>query len=104
MANSGLMFKTRSIRHVIASFPGPHSTYFQEQLAAKEVTLELVPQGILCERMRAAAAGSSRVLHDRWRRHGSRCRKRRARHRREALHLGDAHPRRLRSHQGGERR
>src|SRR6202790_1472245 len=53
----GLMFKNGQVRHVIASFPGPHSTYFQEQLADKKVTLELVPQGILCERMRAAAAG-----------------------------------------------
>ena len=53
----GLMFKQRQIKHVIASFPGPHSTYFQEQLAAGRVTLELVPQGILCERMRTAAAG-----------------------------------------------
>ena len=53
----GVMFKNGQVRHVIASFPGPHSDYFQEQLAAKIVTLELVPQGILCERMRAAAAG-----------------------------------------------
>jgi 3-oxoadipate CoA-transferase alpha subunit len=53
----GLIFKNNQIRHVIAAFPGPNSTYFQERLAAKEVTLELVPQGILCERMRAAAAG-----------------------------------------------
>lgn len=53
----GLMFKNNQIRHVIASFPGPHSNYFQNRYAAKEVTLELVPQGILCERMRAAAAG-----------------------------------------------
>jgi 3-oxoacid CoA-transferase subunit A len=53
----GLMFKNNQIKHVIASFPGPHSSYFQERFAAKEVTLELVPQGILCERMRAAAAG-----------------------------------------------
>jgi 3-oxoacid CoA-transferase A subunit len=53
----GLMFKNKQIKHVIASFPGPHSGYFQDQFAAKEVTLELVPQGILCERMRAAAAG-----------------------------------------------
>jgi 3-oxoadipate CoA-transferase, alpha subunit len=53
----GLMFKNGQIKHVIASFPGPHATYFQEQYAAKKVTLELVPQGILCERMRAAAAG-----------------------------------------------
>jgi 3-oxoadipate CoA-transferase alpha subunit len=53
----GLLFKHDRIRHVIASFPGPHATYFQQRFAAKQVTLELVPQGILCERMRAAAAG-----------------------------------------------
>jgi len=53
----GIMFKHHRIRHIIASFPGPHSYYFQEQYSAKEVTIELVPQGILCERMRAAAAG-----------------------------------------------
>jgi 3-oxoadipate CoA-transferase, alpha subunit len=53
----GVLFKLNRIRHIIASFPGPHSNYFQERLAAKEVSIELVPQGILCERMRAAAAG-----------------------------------------------
>jgi 3-oxoadipate CoA-transferase, alpha subunit len=53
----GLMFKNGQISHVIASFPGPHANYFQERFAAKEVTLELLPQGILCERIRAAAAG-----------------------------------------------
>jgi 3-oxoacid CoA-transferase A subunit len=53
----GILFKLNRIRHIIASFPGPHSNHFQERLAAKEVTIELVPQGILCERMRAAAAG-----------------------------------------------
>ena len=53
----GLMFKNGQISHVIASFPGPHADHFQERFAAKDVTLELVPQGILCERMRAAAAG-----------------------------------------------
>ncbi|MGC1417155.1 MAG: 3-oxoacid CoA-transferase subunit A [Candidatus Acidiferrum sp.] len=53
----GLLFKNTQIRHVIAAFPGPHSYYFQEQFAEKQVALELVPQGILCERMRAAAAG-----------------------------------------------
>ena len=53
----GLMFKNNQVKHVIASFPGPHANHFQERYAAKEVTLELVPQGILCERMRAAAAG-----------------------------------------------
>jgi 3-oxoacid CoA-transferase A subunit len=53
----GLMFKNNQIKHVIASFPGPHANYFQQRFAAREVTLDLVPQGILCERMRAAAAG-----------------------------------------------
>ncbi len=53
----GLMFKNNQIKHAIAAFPGPHANYFLERYAAKEVTLELVPQGILCERMRAAAAG-----------------------------------------------
>lgn len=53
----GLLFKNGQIRHVIGSFPGPHANYFQERFAAGEVTLDLVPQGILCERMRAAAAG-----------------------------------------------
>ena len=53
----GIMFKNGQVSHVIASFPGPQSNYFQERFANKEVTCELVPQGILCERMRAAAAG-----------------------------------------------
>ena len=53
----GVMFKLGRVAHVIASFPGPHSNYFQERFTTGEVTLELVPQGILCERMRAAAAG-----------------------------------------------
>jgi 3-oxoacid CoA-transferase A subunit len=53
----GIMFKNDQVRHVIASFPGPHSNYFQERFTHKDVTCELVPQGILCERMRAAAAG-----------------------------------------------
>ncbi|HEY2457041.1 MAG TPA: 3-oxoacid CoA-transferase subunit A [Candidatus Acidoferrum sp.] len=53
----GIMFKNGQVAHVIASFPGPHSTYFQERFAKGEVTCELVPQGILCERMRTAAAG-----------------------------------------------
>lgn len=51
------LFKTKQIKHMIASFPGPRSIYFQDQFAKGEVTLELNPQGILCERMRAASAG-----------------------------------------------
>lgn len=53
----GLLFKNRQIRRVVASFPGPQSHFFQELYAAGQVELELVPQGTLCERMRAFAAG-----------------------------------------------
>src|SRR5208283_3267780 len=53
----GIMFKNGQVSHVIASFPGPHANYFQDRYANAEVTCELVPQGILCERLRAAAAG-----------------------------------------------
>jgi 3-oxoadipate CoA-transferase, alpha subunit len=53
----GILFKHERIANVIASFPGPHANHFQELYAAGKVTLELVPQGILCERMRAAGAG-----------------------------------------------
>jgi 3-oxoadipate CoA-transferase, alpha subunit len=53
----GIMFKNGQVKHVICSFPGPHANYFQDRFAKGEVTCELVPQGILCERMRTAAAG-----------------------------------------------
>jgi 3-oxoadipate CoA-transferase alpha subunit len=53
----GVMFKNGQVKHVICSFPGPHANYFQERFAKGEITCELVPQGILCERMRTAAAG-----------------------------------------------
>ena len=53
----GILFKHDRVRNVIASFPGPQAIYFQEAYAAGKIALELVPQGILCERMRAAGAG-----------------------------------------------
>ena len=53
----GIFFKNRQIRSVVAAFPGPGAKYFQEQFDAGEVELELVPQGIFCERMRAYGAG-----------------------------------------------
>jgi 3-oxoacid CoA-transferase A subunit len=53
----GVLFKNKQIRRVIAAFPGPQSTYFQQQVESGEVEYELVPQGILCERMRAHGAG-----------------------------------------------
>ena len=55
--NWELCSRTGQVKHVICSFPGPHANYFQDRFAKGEVTCELVPQGILCERMRAAAAG-----------------------------------------------
>jgi 3-oxoacid CoA-transferase A subunit len=55
-AELGLMFKHERIRSVVATFPGPQSHYFQEQLAAGTVDLELSPQGIFCERIRAQGA------------------------------------------------
>ncbi len=33
----GLMFKNNQIKHVIASFPGPHSNHFQDRFTSKEV-------------------------------------------------------------------
>ena len=53
----GILFKHDRIRNVIASFPGPHAQHFQDRYAGGKIKLELVPQGILCERMRAAGAG-----------------------------------------------
>src|SRR6202161_1477571 len=53
----GILFKNKQIRRVVAAFPGPGAKYFQEQFDAGEIDLELVPQGILCERMRAYGAG-----------------------------------------------
>ncbi|HTV58561.1 MAG TPA: 3-oxoacid CoA-transferase subunit A [Verrucomicrobiae bacterium] len=54
---AGVLFKNRQVRSVISAFPGPGAKYFQEQYDAGLIELELVPQGILCERMRACGAG-----------------------------------------------
>lgn len=53
----GSLFKKHQISRVVAAFPGPGAKYFHEQFDAGEIELELVPQGILCERMRASGAG-----------------------------------------------
>lgn len=53
----GILFKNHQIRRVVAAFPGPGANYFQQQFDGGEIELELVPQGILCERMRAYGAG-----------------------------------------------
>ena len=51
------------VSKVIVSFPwGRESKIFKELYAAGKVDLEIVPQGILAERMRAAGAGLGGIL------------------------------------------
>jgi 3-oxoacid CoA-transferase A subunit len=59
--DASLLVENRQVKKGIASFPAsPTSlitTPFEEQLRAGEVKLEIVPQGTLAERIRAAKAG-----------------------------------------------
>jgi 3-oxoadipate CoA-transferase, alpha subunit len=57
---SGLvhLVRNRQVRKVLVSFPAPgRSPDFEEQYAAGDIELELVPQGTLAERIRAGGAG-----------------------------------------------
>jgi len=52
------LLKARRVRKIICSFPRQHdSHHFDALYRAGEITLELVPQGNLAERIRAAGAG-----------------------------------------------
>lgn len=52
------LLKTERVRKVICSFPRQSDSYvFDELYRAKKIELELVPQGNLAERIRAAGAG-----------------------------------------------
>lgn len=52
------LIKERRVRKIICSFPRTSDSHcFEEAYAAGAVELELVPQGTLSERMRAAGAG-----------------------------------------------
>lgn len=52
------LLKARRVRKIICSFPKtPNSYVFESLYAAKEIELELVPQGTLAERLRCAGAG-----------------------------------------------
>jgi 3-oxoadipate CoA-transferase, alpha subunit len=52
------LLQTRRVRKIICSFPRiAGSTSFEDLYRAGEIELELVPQGTLAERMRAAGAG-----------------------------------------------
>lgn len=57
-AGLALLIRERRIRKVICSFPRQSdSWHFDEAYRAGEIELELVPQGNLAERLRAAGAG-----------------------------------------------
>ena len=52
------MIKAGMVAKMICSFPrSSHATAFNEKYLADEIALELVPQGTLAERIRAAGAG-----------------------------------------------
>jgi len=52
----GVLLKSRQIKKVIASYVGENKE-FERQFLAKEIDVELNPQGTLAERMRAGGAG-----------------------------------------------
>jgi len=52
----GVLLKQRQVRKMIASYVGENAE-FERQLLAREIEVELVPQGTLAERLRAGGAG-----------------------------------------------
>src|SRR5690625_951927 len=57
-AGLALLIKERRVKKIICSFPRQSdSWHFDEAYRAGEIELELVPQGNLAERLRAAGAG-----------------------------------------------
>lgn len=52
----GLLLQTRQIKKMIASYVGENKE-FERQFLSKELEVDLVPQGTLAERIRAAGAG-----------------------------------------------
>ena len=58
------------VRKIICSFPrSVRSVVFETLYRAGQIELEIVPQGTIAERMRAAGAGVAAVLHRYRRRH-----------------------------------
>lgn len=52
------LLRERRVRKIVCSYPrSKGSIWFEELYRARDIELELVPQGTLSERMRAAAAG-----------------------------------------------
>jgi 3-oxoacid CoA-transferase subunit A len=52
----GILLKARQVRKIVASYVGENKE-FERQFLSGEVEVELVPQGTLAERIRAAGAG-----------------------------------------------
>ncbi len=52
----GILLKARRIRKIVASYVGENKE-FERQLLSGEIEVDLVPQGTLAERIRAAGAG-----------------------------------------------
>lgn len=52
----GILLQTRQIKRMVASYVGENAT-FEKQYLTGELEVELVPQGTLAEKMRAAGAG-----------------------------------------------
>ncbi|WP_242334071.1 MULTISPECIES: CoA transferase subunit A [unclassified Anaeromyxobacter] len=52
----GLLLRNRQIRKMVASYVGENKE-FERQLLARDIEVELVPQGTLAERIRAGGAG-----------------------------------------------
>ena len=52
----GLLLKTRQVKKMISSYVGENEE-FERQLLSGELDVELIPQGTLAERCRAAGAG-----------------------------------------------
>ena len=53
----GGLFIDGRVRKLVASFPAPSAKHFREGYLKGKIELELVPQGTLAERIRAAGAG-----------------------------------------------
>lgn len=58
----GLMLQNRQVRKMISSYVGENEE-FERQLLSGELEVELIPQGTLAERCRAAGAGIPAFLH-----------------------------------------
>ena len=106
-ADQGLaaLLKTGRVRKIICSFPRQADSHvFDELYRSGKIELELVPQGNLAERIRAAGAGIGAFFTPTGLRHRARQGQGNARDQRQALRAGVPDPWRRRPDQGRERR